>query len=380
MSQRSRIESSLENVLSNLGGIHFANCYSPAPDTPRTLATVFTGLPPSENGCDRRDKWPGHNLVRNVDSVFKLAIEHGFRVSALLSEKETSTDRFLPEDCRKQVRTFSCVDDLLQSIRLDSSSHELIFVQDNDCHYSVSDHFAFTAGHSLGMTRVAKNLQYVLDGLGKDCLDSIVIFSDHGFAPFRLFDRRDTLRFSSLHRSKVLFHFWSREFNQNQISCRLTSTVEIGVAIRTMVQTLSASNAARELMESPDNSAIVIEDYSTHATNLGGAPDLWCAITPRNIYIESASGESLALALSVRKRCDPRFDRYTPGTEELHDFQGILRANSESFRGWERMRRSLGADLPESAAYMDSTLRTRGVQALMRIFCVWLKRFYSRLS
>lgn len=372
MSKNSSLESSLEYVLSELGGTNFTSCYSPAPDTPRTLATVFSGLLPSENGCDRRDKWPGHDLSPDVKSVFRVAIESNFRVSALLSDKELSTNRFLPADCRDRVRLFSQFDDLLQTVQQDSVSHELIFIQDNDCHYSISDHFAFSAGHSLGMRRVAANIRRAIDELDKDSLDAVVIFSDHGFAPIRLFGRRNSLLFAGLHRPKVLFHFWSQELNQSQTCSRLTSTVEIGILIRTMIQTLCVNGAVRQLVNSPGNDRIVVEDYSSHATNPGSTPDMWSVITPQQIYVESATSETMLLAAPTRRGRGAGHVRRAPSGEEMEIFQNVLRTSCDSFRNWDRLRESLGANLPESMSFMDSTLRTRGSKALLRIIGTWL--------
>lgn len=372
MSENSSYESSLEHALSELGGINFTNCYSPAPDTPRTLATVFSGLPPNENGCNRRDKWPGHDLSPDIQSVFRVAGQNDFRVSALLSDKELSTNRFLPADCRDRVCLFSQIDDLLQNVQQDSASRELIFIQDNDCHYSVSDHFAFSAGHSLGTRRVAANLQYVVERLGKDSLDAVVIFSDHGFAPIQFFGRKSSLTFAGLHRPKVLFHFWSQELNQSQTSSRLTSTVEIGILIRTIIQTLCVNDAVRQLINSPGNAEIVVEDYSSHATSPGSTPDTWCVITSQQIYVESATSKAVFLAVPTRGGHGASHVRRVPSGEESERFQSVLRRNCESFRSWDILRESLGANLPESLSYMDSTLRTRGYKALLRIIGAWL--------
>ena len=46
----------LDDALSKFGGIVYSNCYSPAPDTPRGLASIWTGTYPKVNGCDTRSK------------------------------------------------------------------------------------------------------------------------------------------------------------------------------------------------------------------------------------------------------------------------------------------------------------------------------------
>ena len=48
----------IDNAIIELGGTLYTNCFSPAPDTPRSMASFYTGLSPIENGCNTRVKWP----------------------------------------------------------------------------------------------------------------------------------------------------------------------------------------------------------------------------------------------------------------------------------------------------------------------------------
>ena len=40
--------------IQDFGGCTYSNCYTPAPDTPRSLACFYTGLYPKLNGCRSR--------------------------------------------------------------------------------------------------------------------------------------------------------------------------------------------------------------------------------------------------------------------------------------------------------------------------------------
>ena len=51
-------KTSLDLFFENLGGTILTNCYTPAPDTPRSIACLQSGLLPYLNGCDSRVKWP----------------------------------------------------------------------------------------------------------------------------------------------------------------------------------------------------------------------------------------------------------------------------------------------------------------------------------
>lgn len=44
----------LDDFIESFGGTLFKNCYTPAPDTPRSLGCLHSGLYPNKNGCDTR--------------------------------------------------------------------------------------------------------------------------------------------------------------------------------------------------------------------------------------------------------------------------------------------------------------------------------------
>ena len=47
-------ETVFSSVLSDVGGVFYRNCFSPGPDTPRGMATFFTGMVPTKNGCESK--------------------------------------------------------------------------------------------------------------------------------------------------------------------------------------------------------------------------------------------------------------------------------------------------------------------------------------
>lgn len=372
------IPTSLESVLQDMGGVTFINCFSPAPDTPRSLSTIFTGLMPNVNGCNRRDKWPGYDLDVTSPSIFRTAIDSGFRVSALLSTTEIKTKRFLPRDCSDEVRVYSNLEELVQALKCDSASPEVTFIQDNDCHFAISDHFGLRAGHTIGTRRVGKNLQRLLHHTGRDYFDSIVVFSDHGFAPSLPIGRRNRLESSGPQRSRVLFHFWSKELECPKTSTRLTTTADVGILLQSMIQTRSAETAIYSLLSRPANETIIVEDYSNHRTSFGVFPDVWSVITPNLIYIESSDGHFSALTQSIGVNNEIQISRTDVTSAEASHFREILRDECESFQNSQEMRSRLGADLTIKT-YMDSSSRTTGTRAILRIVGTWLDSLRARI-
>lgn len=63
---------SMDRLLESLGGTFFERCYTPAPDTPRSSACMWSGVYPKENGCNNRLKYPGRYLQTKTN-LWKLA-------------------------------------------------------------------------------------------------------------------------------------------------------------------------------------------------------------------------------------------------------------------------------------------------------------------
>lgn len=68
----------IDELLMALGGTLYTNCFSPAPDTLRSIACYYTGLLPMENGCDTRVKWPSKLIPKETANIFDPFIENNY--------------------------------------------------------------------------------------------------------------------------------------------------------------------------------------------------------------------------------------------------------------------------------------------------------------
>ena len=65
-------KSGLDEWFQKLGGSCFVNCYTPAPDTPRSISCLYTGQRPAVNGCETRLQWPYYYLKKNNKTIFDI--------------------------------------------------------------------------------------------------------------------------------------------------------------------------------------------------------------------------------------------------------------------------------------------------------------------
>jgi hypothetical protein len=182
-------KSFLEKHLSEQGGIYWNNAFTPAPDTPRSVACLLSGMYPKGHGVSTR----GCGLLESFDSgnpsLFKLISDSGIPVGVWRSQKEIEENFWLPKDCLDSVEQFSKKQDVVKWIG--NKEDFLLYRHENSYHNLV--HFAknFKNPHKVGLDTVYYDFietQKISD------FDSIWFFSDHGcIFPRESSDSKDLL-------------------------------------------------------------------------------------------------------------------------------------------------------------------------------------------
>lgn len=172
-----RIDSQIEKW----GGTIFTNCYTPAPDTPRSLGCLWTSKYPKENGCDNRLKYPHFFLKNSCNDFLKRLKDSGYQLNFFMSETCRVLGE-LPQSIDGEDVNYSRekkLPDFLDSLVIKENSFTFIGIE--DFHYAVSDCYAKRKYVSLGFEKVGRALELIEEKLGIDTFDLAIMFSDHGF-------------------------------------------------------------------------------------------------------------------------------------------------------------------------------------------------------
>ena len=78
----------IDDLIHELGGTLYTNCFCPGPDTPRGMACLYTGLLPKENGCDTRVKWPSKFIPKDTPNIFDPFIKNNYEMSFFSNPNE----------------------------------------------------------------------------------------------------------------------------------------------------------------------------------------------------------------------------------------------------------------------------------------------------
>ena len=289
----------IDNVLRKLGGTFYDNCFTPAPDTPRSMACFFSGLLPKNNGCDTRTKWPGKFLSETNKSFLRVFQENGFSLNSYVHAG--FSDLFFPRDVYDGMNQINDFQKFLEVVRENAQdSNNIFFVQNMDYHYCVDDLSASHKSETQGNKRVADSINRILESCEAESFDLIVIFSDHGCKLIGESQNWDS--FLDEDRTKILM-FIHRKGDRgiNKVS-HLTSIVDLyPYLFREYFQDFGINAASLvfdgKSLNCPDSERLLfVEDHYNYSkgkgfsTSFGSLTNIWGVVSERFRYTETLEG------------------------------------------------------------------------------------------
>lgn len=268
--------SKFAQFLQRLGGVTYTNCFTQAPDTPRSLATFYSGLPPVENGCDLRYKWPGEYL-KTKDDLFNFLLNYGYHIDFFSNPKERELGLF-PDMKKLRITHNNNMDFKLFLSTLSKREKQLTYISLPDFHWAIDDYGATKKGEEFGNSRVNSCIR-MLEKYGKlEDYDHVFFYSDHGFKFHEEFQLESRFEFVNWDRTNVIFHHYKRNDNSFAVNTSLTTLTDFFPAFKSLI----TQGYAFEL---PKCSHITVEDYySVAAGDTVLSPSLWAFIN-NEIYI-----------------------------------------------------------------------------------------------
>ena len=170
----------LDSVLKELNCTIYRQCFTPGPDTIRSLASLYSGKPPWENGCNNRGKMPQFFLNESPNHLFDHLKEAGYGISCFHDPVERSygifPQSFMDDSCHNVNYDLK---DYLKTIKL--QDNHFVWVGLADFHHGLDDYGATKTGVKKAFLEIEESLSIVFDCLDKESFDHLFIFSDHGF-------------------------------------------------------------------------------------------------------------------------------------------------------------------------------------------------------
>jgi len=291
-------KSGLDEWFEKLGGRSFVNCYTPAPDTPRSLSSLYTGKRPVVNGCETRLQWPYYYLNNNHSTIFDIFSDLDYEMYSIADQSRIDVGMF-PRNISKDIKILNKLEHL-NKYKNDilSKKNSFLFVDFPDYHYAVDDYSGLKCSHYHGVKKLKKCFDNLFSIVPDSIFDHIFIFSDHGFKMVGDKNSDDSTLLPFDNRSKIMmFHHKKNDKNIETIE-NLTSILDLYPTLQEITNSEDCKTDGVSLLSTKEDRVLTVEDHSTFNANLGLYHDLWAVRTKDYFYFESIEKKILLKAKS----------------------------------------------------------------------------------
>lgn len=327
--------------LKKFGGTTYTNIFTPAPDTARSLSAFWTGIPPYNNGCDRRGKYP-HFFLNKGSFVDKL-ISKKVKIT-LLSDQKNIFPPKLSDD-------FFYVQSLNE---INHHNNHFVFINLQDSHNVLDDVGYTLKGVQKANRQIVKSLDYIFNSISRNDFDKIIFFSDHGHS---LVSKGVSILNSdswlSNGRSKIFLHMWSKNELEHNLDSNFGSIMDLGSYIQETFNIDEEVHPKTFIGFTPNSDQLLlIEDFFTLKKEVFSNPNIWRIISNKFDYSFHVGQYSHTFDLFKEINLKVDLTKKFPHVKELVD----LNMKWFFFREYERERDSK-SNLKMFWFYFDNTPR-----------------------
>lgn len=273
----------LDDWIEKAGGTVYTRAYTPAPDTPRSQAAMWSSRYPKYNGCDVRTKYPMYNLNQPENNYLRVFKDAGYQLNFFISEPDRLLGE-IPEDF-----TDSCnyskgglLAEFLSSLTPENDS--LTYIVFDDVHHAVNDYYSSKKAISFGARQVRRCLTLINKTLNLNTFDFILIYSDHGFC---LQTERMDSAFAQLGDGRCNVFLMTRKKGENTLTrdTRLHSVMDIGPTLCDVAGLeIPYDIDGFSLFSDITPEYLVINDHKTFAVSINQTIEYW-AIYDKSGYV-----------------------------------------------------------------------------------------------
>ena len=295
-SYNSKIKSNgpLDEIIENFGGTIFQNCYTPAPDTPRSLACLHSGLYPERNGCSTRIRWP-YYYFKEKNSLLESLVEKDFNVTYYATKNKINVGP-LPKGAKEKVNILNCLSEFDKTVNEDLKNDEdsAYFLTLDDYHWANDDFGHNSLGDYYGQLHLKNYLESFFKNNNQDMFDHIFWFSDHGHKLYS--EIRNANINSLLNDDRTKIHLLVRKKGQNKLSYdhKLRGIFDIYPTVLSIInKTIDVKLDGLDLYSEKGHDHIVFEDHNDFSVSIAQVINNWGVRTKDKFYFESLDSKEL---------------------------------------------------------------------------------------
>ena len=274
----------IEKYLSRKGGTWWPNAFTPAPETPRGTACMFSGNYPKENGVTMRGLGLREAFLPNQPSLFRSLVNQGVHVGVWREEKEIREGIWLPGDSLGGIEQFSDIESA--QIWAENEGDVLLYRHENAYHGVVDaiPQESRANVHALGLDYLFPSFIEAVELMDWDI---IWLVSDHG-CKLRG-DSMSEIDMLDRDRTNISMFLWERNQPEQRIKKdnRLCSIFDLYPTIHRQLTRMvpEFSSPALDLQGEKNHSVIWLEDYTSLIPNDHEIPNLFGERTERGLTV-----------------------------------------------------------------------------------------------
>ena len=263
--------------IQDFGGCTYTNCYTPAPDTPRSLACFYTGLYPKLNGCKLRIEWPRYYQNQEKPTIFELLNNSKYKTYTNFSKYELETGVLSNKDLKRVSNYNSFLDIFNSEVIRNKDKNSCFFLTLNDYHQCVNDYSSLKRADKKGHEKLLDTFDMFFKKYDKDIFDYIFIFSDHGciLSDDNLY-LKDKYQLLNDNRSKIFLHIRKKGEINSHVDPTLRTIMDIYPSIAEILNNpIPKKISGISLFNKKSHEFVVIEDTCEFKPHLGIYNDIW---------------------------------------------------------------------------------------------------------
>lgn len=278
-------DNALDTFFQNLWGTMYSECFSPAPDTPRWIACLYSWLWPHYNWCDLRIKYPKYYLNKDQKTFFDLFLEKGYKINAFANPTERETGLFPHNIDQLDIHnSYYDLGSYLSNITLEDN--HMLFVSIPDFHHVLWELWSTETWEQHAYKQVTDSLNTIFKHHKQDDFDHIIIFSDHWFKLYDEFletKKQPALLLNEDRINSLMFHKqkWDLKLVQNN---QLISTTNLFWFIEKL---LSNNNVDTPSLYNTNLTYFIWEDHTDFSTSLIQAVWIWYYVDKDHLYVRT---------------------------------------------------------------------------------------------
>jgi hypothetical protein len=266
-------QNEVDHFLSKRAGTVYRHCYTPAPDTPRSSACMWSGKYPKENLCNNRLKYPGQFLNRNISNFWEKLDEKGYQINIFIRKQQERIE-LIPVYGKEAIYNDS-VQEFMTKASISENSFNFMYFP--DLHTYLDDYHYTQTGLHKGTKYVAKLLDDIYSYYDAEKLfDAILIFSDHGFRMTSLKDHEHRI---DCDRVQTFMYLYQKGENSLIFDDKIRSNLDVMPTICELIGCEVPECDGISLLDKNGHDYVLIEDHHDYSPSLGQTIEHWAVVT-----------------------------------------------------------------------------------------------------